>query len=315
MVDTATKLSKNVFCRYCGHEDNLTFCSQCGLPLDYGMETPMDYLKERVRMIIDPVRLFWFTCTRLLFRPRDFFLRLAEDGVAVGGLHILRSRDDSFPIKFLRPLTPVGYLFIVILIVAIILTTYSGVQEIFQNLIKEKIEALPQDNVLIKPIIWSKPIIASAFPALISELILVLLLFAFMTPYRLILGIKPNRVKLFIEYFWYASVQFLFFLSCIVIAVNVILIQDMHNEETFGLILFIVLLPVFFSIYYFLIVPMRLFPALFGTSRRKILGAYFAMYFFMSYFVVSLPVFYFVYILAKLDRYLRGRREVGVNVR
>ena len=46
-----------------------------------------------------------------------------------------------------------------------------------------------------------------------SELILVLLLFAFMTPYHLTLGIIPNGAKFFIEYFWYVSVQFLFFIS------------------------------------------------------------------------------------------------------
>ena len=137
MAESSTKLHKNVFCRYCGHKDNLTFCSQCGLPLEYDVETSRGYFKERMRMINDPVRLFWFTSTRLFLRPRDFFLRLAEDGVAVGGLHIFKSRDVSVPIKSLqRPLTPVGYLFTIILILSIITTSYSDVEPKSRNKLK-----------------------------------------------------------------------------------------------------------------------------------------------------------------------------------
>ena len=144
--------------------------------------------------------------------------------------------------------------------------------------------------------------IAEASPVLLTELILIILLFVLMTPYRLLLGIKPHRLKLFIEYFWYASVHYMFLITCCFIAVGVI--PDTISESTEFLI-GIGFAIIFSHIYYFLIVPMRLFPKLFGTSRKRIFGAFFAMGLFISYFYISIPLFYVFYIPAKVILYLR----------
>ena len=100
----------------------------------------------------------------------------------------------------------------------------------------------------------------------------------------------------------------LIFIICLAIAVSIS--QDMKYEYVLSTIIFI------FWIYYFLIVPLLIFPVLFGTSRKRIVGAYFAMNLFTNFFFITLPVFYFVYIPSKqLLRFVRGRREVRINIK
>ena len=109
------------YCRYCGHLDNLNYCSRCGLQLEHEIGSLILYLKDRGAIVLEPVWRFLRTFTLLSWRPTIFFDTLWSDDKSVVELPTFRKPASSTQFKaFNRPLTPVGYLFVVTILAAII---------------------------------------------------------------------------------------------------------------------------------------------------------------------------------------------------
>ena len=299
MGDNATDSNK-MFCRFCGHEDNLTFCSQCGLPLEHEVKTLTDYLRNRVRLIIEPVLQFLFTLVPLLFRPCNFFMTLAENGVAMDGLWILGLKKEASFNSLRRPLTTVGYLFVATLIGALSVTLVLGIDKLFTvDEIKEFLRwiNIPDSVLFITLTSWIFEILDS--PVLLTELTLLLTLFGVLKPYQWVLGIKLDWVKFFVEYFLYVSIQFLFcWIIFAAIAAN-LFSADSNLFKFIPLVGFLI-----FSIYYFLIVPLLIFPQLYCVKRWRISIAYFVTLAIMPF----IHIFYLFYGLSRLRSWARRRR-------
>ena len=81
----ASDSEKNLeFCRFCGHSDDLTFCSKCALPLERGITNPIEYIIERFSVAHELLFRFLRTLTVLTVRPYGFFEKLnnGKDGAA-----------------------------------------------------------------------------------------------------------------------------------------------------------------------------------------------------------------------------------------
>ena len=99
-----------VYCRICGHRDDLAYCSQCGLPFDHTAGSTLELLSNRIEMLIQPIFHFLTTWFLLLLVPKAFFESLTTKGRPVNAALIIRRTKT--PITFsawLRPMTPVGY--------------------------------------------------------------------------------------------------------------------------------------------------------------------------------------------------------------
>ena len=317
MGGNATDLNK-MFCRFCGHEDNLTFCSQCGLPLEHEVKTLTDYLRDRVWLLVEPALQFLFTLIPLLFRPCKFFRTLVKEDAAMDGLLILGfgKKPDSFR-SWCRPLTTVGYLFAATLIGALLVTSALEIDKLFPG--DEIEEALLSTNIpdfFFFIALISQGTETLYLPGLLIELTLLLTLFGVLKPYQCVLGIKPDRTEFFVEYFLYMATQFLFCWGIsVAIAtyqfpagsrlVEFIPILEFSFPAEFLLVEFIVIVGfLVFSIYYFLIVPLLIFPQLYCVKRWRISISYFVTLAIMPF----IHMFYLLYGLSRLRSRARRRR-------
>ena len=191
MSRTITETRESVYCRFCGHLDNMTYCSKCGLELNVGAAAPWKFFVSRFSFLIQPICRFFCTFFFLLVYPRTFFRILENDGLAVDVAGILLSKRDVQFNPWRRPMAPASYL-ISVTIMTIILFRVSGLDA---PIFEEMSDIIPQ-----LPANFLKDGIEIA-AGLAMEFIVVVLLFLTMTTYRLLLGIKIDKSKNFLNTF------------------------------------------------------------------------------------------------------------------
>ena len=294
---------ERVHCRYCGHADSGNFCSQCGLSLDQGAQsqTLRSITSDRLQVLFDPWQRLGLTLLLLLIHPCRFFRTLETEGIAVSRIRIWSCRGEQTDRPRRPPLTTSGYLFVVAILGAISVNyvddeevvgslVESGVNFVFKFLLFQRLDFLSH----------IRPLIPDKFSPILVEFAAIVLLFALKMPYKVMLGIRSDRVYRFTEYFLYTSVQFLLLVNCLLILV---VMSGGWSQEVGVIVMFII---VAYSIWYFLAIPLRLFPTHLCVSGMRVFFAYIGMVLVTPYFIVSLPLFYTVYILYRLYRYGRG---------
>ena len=112
------------------------------------------------------------------------------------------------------------------------------------------------------------------------------------------LGVGPDRAKRFTEYFLYTPVQFLFVANCLLVFV---VVSGDWSTKTSAIVMGVIIA---YSIWYYLLVPLRLFPSHLCVSSMRIVFAYIAMVFATPYLMYFLPLFYVPYIAYRLYRYV-----------
>lgn len=100
-------------------------------------------------------------------------------------------------------MTPEGYVFSAILTIAIV-TSSTGVWDEIRNKYFQLVlfqDIIPDIELLDKYIVNLILILAENSLTIVSEILFVGFIFAMATPYRLLLGLKNDRAKIFIEYY------------------------------------------------------------------------------------------------------------------
>lgn len=294
--------SETVHCRICGHEDSLTFCSSCGLPLDYRpRSTAAGYVIDRIKVISEPAVQFIVTFLLLLIRPRAFFQRLEDKGSAVdGSLLWLSTRSPVVFKPYRRPMTPVGYLFVVTVLAAVLSDHYKLTQSVINEAIGYAGFSFSTDDL------------PAQFPEVVAgvviELLLIILLFMLISFYRWALGITKKHFRFFVEFFLYMSAQFIVFVFVVVILADQIWGDEFWQANN-PIYCFAILS--IFSVFCFLLVPLYVFPELCSVSRWRVIVSFFIMYFFILNIA---PIYYVVYFVGQMV-WLVGRLASAASER
>lgn len=229
-----------VYCRICGNEDNLAYCSQCGLPFDHAAESTLQLFRSRVEMLVQPIFHFLVTWFLLVIAPRAFFQSLMTNGQPVNASLIVtrRSQLSAFS-PWLRPMTPVGYF-------AFGGLAFSIAGEYFD--IFDSMMGLINSHTVAK----STDVVSSIFHTLFFEAIWCSVLVALIAPYKAILGIPRCHSGDAMEYCLYVVIQYWI---CSFGAVATAVLLDQY--ELLPAAGFVVLLAFMLalSIYYFVILP------------------------------------------------------------
>ena len=85
------------YCRYCGNQDTMTYCSRCGAELIIDLPTPLKYFADRLSFLLQPAANFVCAFLFLLFRPVKFFDMLEKDGATVNVLYMFTSHREPVP--------------------------------------------------------------------------------------------------------------------------------------------------------------------------------------------------------------------------
>lgn len=253
-----TIMNGKVFCRICGHRDSSPYCSQCGLPIDLGLDKMSGYLFSRFRMLLEPTTQFLVTALLLIGCPRRFFQRLFTAGEPVNISLIAAKRHTVSSFKaWRRPMTPVGYL-----VSGTALFVVSGTRLGFSKPVREILELLSFD--------LSSAIFDTSL-AIVLEMILLIVLFALLLPYERILGIKKDYKGRFFEFFSYSVAHFL-------ICGLLITLVSAHLGDSEWAVLGYPL----FSVAYFLVVPLLVFPNEFEVTVWRIVVAFLVLFVFKT---------------------------------
>ena len=293
----------DVSCRYCGHRDDFLFCSQCGLALEWELATPWAYFKDRARMTVEPVGRFFFTVALLLFRAHRFFSSLSGKDVPVSRLGLLWGEvPPRQKITWRRPLSPPAYLGTII-IIFMLLADDLGSLEPARRSVRLIFNRFLATLGYYEPLpAYIQSVLNDISVAWLIWVVLVLLLFMYLTPYRVLLGIRPDRLKLLGDYLFYVSIQMVLAIILGLVVGLWALQQGIKDVSllNFGMLALLIAL----SVYYYLVTPVRLWPAAVGVSRSRVVGCYFAMVLVICATPVSIPLFYFVYGMVRLSNKL-----------
>lgn len=300
MACKATNNQKKVHCRYCGYEDSGIFCSQCGLRLDRRAElqTLRGITLNRLCILVDPWQRLFLTVLLLLLHPIRYFEALEAKGMAVGRIRLWTWRDAQTDKIRRPPLTPSGYLFVTAVLGAISVD-YVDSENFVKDFIGRGIDLIFEYMLLqdVKSLVYVKQQIKNYSSPILVEVAIFVLLFALKTPYKVLLGVGSCRAISFTEYFLYTSVQFLFVANCLFFFV---VVSGGWSWQTSATVMGVI---VAYSIWYYLLVPLRLFPSYLCISGMRIVLAYIAMVLVTPYFMFSLPLFYLLYVPYRLYRY------------
>ena len=241
-------------CRFCGHKDYLNYCSQCGLPLDHGVETGIGYVWARLTTLLEGITQFFFAFLPLLIRPRTFFRRLSSDDLIMDGLQMIWSRpcEPTFG-AWRRPMSPGVYLATVTVLIAAI-GKWRGVAGSIDKWIED---GLP-------PALSDLPF---GFVEVVLAPLTLVIVVALFEVSRLTLRVKRS---FFTDYFLYTTAQFAL---CYVL---LLLLLGSLEWLAFLWIPYIGL-----SIYFFIIIPLSVLPGVLHVSRLRLI---------VSYFVTLVPV-------------------------
>lgn len=227
--------STRLVCRYCGHNDNLTHCSRCGLPLDPQVETGLDYVRDRARRVLDVILQFLFTFLPLLIRPDVFFRRLASDDLAMDGPQIILSRgvEPSFK-PWRRPMTAGVYLITTILLVAVA-ARVGGFEETLLGIIENILGTsdISENDVALD--------IAVKTGLIVLELVFVATLFLLLSIYRRIIGSVHDFSRVLVDYFLYCGAQAVLCLVASTLLANILSV-DGFAVALLAFIVFVALL-------------------------------------------------------------------------
>ena len=260
MSATSTEAKKVVYCRFCGHLDNMTYCSKCGLELNVDAEAPWKFFVSRFSFLVQPIFRFLCTFLFLLAYPRTFFLALEKDGYAVDVAQIIFSKRRIEFSPWRRPMAPASYL-LSLSIMMILLFRFSELDVPMYEKIGGILPGFTRDFLV------DGVEISGGFAI---ELVLVIFLFLMMVIYRFLLGVSKDYSKNFFEFFFYSSIQYLLCIG-VISAIPLFLDDD-------GFLIFLVLVSaVLFSVYYYFFVPIRIFPARYGVNKLRVIAVYIAM--------------------------------------
>ena len=190
-------------------------------------------------------------------------------------------------------MTPMGYLFVVTILAALLSDHYKINQSVFDEFQTYILPILPPHGNL--PSYFPK-----AVAGIIIELLVALFLFMLIAPYRWMLSIQGKHLSFFIEFYLYMSTQFMAFLFATIIVADQIFGDTFWQAEAPFYCLAALTV---WSIICFLVVPLLTLPLLCDVKRWRIFVSFFMMYFFV---IIVAPLYYLIYVSIQLVRLSNG---------
>ncbi len=272
-----------VYCRICGNENNLRYCSQCGLLLDHPTENILKILLCRIEFIIQPIFQFLVTWFLLFFVPKTFFESLTTDGEAVNASLIVRRKNKPSTFSpWLRPMTPAGYF----VFGGFLFNIASEYFDVFNSVVNELFPSNFKSNA--SPI----PFVINILHALAIEAIFFIILISMISFYKAILGIGKHRLGDFVEYYLYIVIQY--WICSIAFLITAILLQE-KDILVNGFIFFACCMLVL-SMYYFLYVPWRFLSLRFCIGFLRLVGfCAFVLFWQTSLFFISTLISFWLF--------------------
>ena len=270
-------------CKYCKQLSELNYCSNCGMTVRHDVSNSPFFarlLEFHIAKPFEQTGRFVITFLLLLLRPCTYFTKLNND--ESGGVHRIRifgGKSPDGPIKmWRRPISPEAYFVDIVAVVFIVINVRSIIAN--KPVLGER---------FVQRFSWLEWIVPDSLEPFVGSLMvlgtLALMLathFMYLYPYRWIVGRRMGQKLILDNYMSYCSAQVV--LMCVLVWLIGLLLPSETNciGDICGwswrgvFVKHMVMLSFCVSaLYYFLILPMKIFPTLWGVGKLRVLTLHF----------------------------------------